>query len=69
MAKKKPREPVPGESYRDRYGFVVCMAVANNWVMARRPRCTPFTLSVREWHERKEREPLTPAGKEEGRNG
>ena len=48
--------PKPGDvRYRRDYlppatpAGVTCLAVAGNWVMARRPGRVPFVLTVRDW--------------------
>lgn len=42
-AKRKVKE---GEKYEDSRGTIKVMAVVDGYVMARRPRCTPFVRDV-----------------------
>ncbi len=39
-----------GEIRYDHNGPLRVMAVADGYVMCRRPRCMPFALSVKDWH-------------------
>ena len=47
-----PVEPEPkrGDTAKDKHGFVTVMAVADGYVMARRPGATPFVKSVKDWY-------------------
>jgi hypothetical protein len=38
-----------GETRYDHYGPLRAMAIADNYVMCRRPRCAPWVLSVKDW--------------------
>jgi len=38
-----------GETRYDYIGPIRAMAVHGNWVMCRRPRATPWCLSVKDW--------------------
>ena len=38
-----------GDRRYDESGPIVAMAVAKGYVMARRPKCVPFVLSVKAW--------------------
>lgn len=44
-----PSEPKRGDVRYDRYGEFKCMAVADGYVMYRRPFSMPFVMTIREW--------------------
>lgn len=47
--KPKTQTVEAGESRWWRDGPIRAMACANGYVMARRPHCVPFVMSVKEW--------------------
>jgi hypothetical protein len=55
------RPPVYRDRYTDAIGPVVCMTTKNDYVMCRRPRMTPFVISLAEWHERAGTQPTAKA--------
>lgn len=38
-----------GDKYKDKHGIVVIMAYVDGYVLSRRPRCTPFVKSRKEF--------------------
>lgn len=46
-----------GEVITVGYGPVKAMAVADHYVMCRRPGMAPFVMSVKEWVERRKQQP------------
>jgi hypothetical protein len=50
MAKEIIPQPKRGDVRTDNFGRIVCMAVADGYVMCRRPGCMPFVKSVKEWN-------------------
>jgi hypothetical protein len=51
------RPPRQRARYVDEIGPVVCMVVRDRYVMVRRPRETPFVISLTEWHKRAQTKP------------
>jgi len=46
----KPQPPVKkGDVVYDGYSKITCMAYADGWIMARRPRAAPFIWSLKDW--------------------
>ena len=46
------KQPFVRETWYDAIGPVRVMAIADGWMMARRPRCCPFVTYITHWHER-----------------
>ena len=44
----------------DQHGEVVFMAQADGWIMVRRPRCVPFTMTKNEWSALADERPPEP---------
>lgn len=40
-----------GERWYDGFGEVRVMAIADGWIMARRPGCIPFVTYMTQWYE------------------
>lgn len=60
MTNKLP-DPKRGDECADDSGPIRCMAVADGYVMARRPGCVPFILTVKDWTRKAAMQPV-PAG-------
>lgn len=51
LAAKGELKPIErGDVKRDHYGIFKCMAVADGYVMCRRPGRSPLVKSVKEWN-------------------
>lgn len=46
---KQTTRPEAGETRYDHAGPIRAMAIHDNWVMCRRPRCAPWCMSVKDW--------------------
>lgn len=51
--------PKRGDAVQDCRGKIKCMAVADGYVMCRRPRAVPFVMTVQNWSDLHFAEPGT----------